>query len=120
VGREVIFRLDHVEVERGKPILEVEGLSALNDKGVPALKGVSFSVHEGEIFGIAGVSGNGQQVLAEVLAGLRKATAGRVLIDGIDITRSGSLERWKFGMGYIPSTGSITGSIGAWRWRTTC
>lgn len=114
VGREVIFRLDHVEVERGKPILEVEGLSALNDKGVPALKGVSFSVHAGEVFGIAGVSGNGQQVLAEVLAGMRKATAGRVRIDGIDITRSGCLERWKHGMGYIPSDRIATGSIGAY------
>jgi len=113
VGREVIFRLDHVEVERGKPVLEVEDLSALNDKGLPALKGVSFAVHEGEIFGIAGVSGNGQQVLAEVLAGLRKATAGRVLIDGIDITRSSSLERWKSGIGYIPSDRIDVGSIGA-------
>ncbi len=113
VGREVIFRLDHVDVERGKPILEVEDLSALNDKGLLALKGVSFSVHEGEIFGIAGVSGNGQQALAEVLAGLRKSVAGRVLIDGIDITRSGSLERWKNGMGYIPSDRINVGSIGA-------
>lgn len=99
VGREVIFRLEHVEVEQGKPILEVDNLSALNDKGLLALKGVSFSVHEGEILGIAGVSGNGQQVLAEVLAGLRKTMAGRVLMDGINITRSGSLERWKNGMG---------------------
>jgi simple sugar transport system ATP-binding protein len=114
VGREVVFRLDHIDVEQGKPILEVENLSAMNDKGLLALKGVSFSVHEGEIFGIAGVSGNGQQVLAEVLAGLRKAAAGRVLIDGIDITRSGSLERWKNGMGYIPSDRIDVGSIGAY------
>jgi len=113
VGREVIFRLDHVDVEQGKPILEVEDLSALNDKGQRALQGVSFTVHEGEIFGIAGVSGNGQQVLAEVLAGLRKAVAGRVLMDGINITRSSSLERWKSGMGYIPSDRIDVGSIGA-------
>jgi simple sugar transport system ATP-binding protein len=114
VGREVIFRLEHVEVEEGKPILEVENLSALDDKGLQALKGVSFAVHEGEIFGIAGVSGNGEQVLAEVLAGLRKAVAGKVLIDGINITRSGSLERWKTGMGYIPSDRIGVGSIGAY------
>ncbi len=114
VGREVIFRLDHVDVEQGKPILEVEDLSALNDKGQLALQGVSFKVHEGEIFGIAGVSGNGQQVLAEVLAGLRKAVAGRVLMDGINITRSSSLERWKSGMGYIPSDRIDVGSIGAY------
>jgi len=112
VGREVIFRLEHVEVERGRPILHVDNLSALNDKGLPALKGVSFSVHEGEILGIAGVSGNGQQVLAEVLAGLRKAEAGRVLMAGADITHAGSLERWKNGMGYIPSDRIDVGSIG--------
>jgi simple sugar transport system ATP-binding protein len=67
VGREVIFRLERVEVERGKPVLEVRDLSALNDKDLPAL-GV-LTVHEGDP-GIAGVSGNGQEVL-EVLAGLR-------------------------------------------------
>ncbi len=114
VGREVIFRLDHVEVERGKPILEVENLTALNDKGLLALKGVSFTVHEGEVFGIAGVSGNGQQVLAEVLAGLRKAVSGKILIDGVNITRTASLERWKHGMGYIPSDRIDVGSIGAY------
>jgi ABC-type uncharacterized transport system ATPase subunit len=112
VGREVIFRLDHVEVERGRPILEVDNLSALNDKGLQALNGVSFSVHEGEIFGIAGVSGNGQQVLAEVLAGLRRAEAGKVVMDGFDITHASSLDRWKHGMGYIPSDRIDVGSIG--------
>jgi ABC-type uncharacterized transport system ATPase subunit len=113
VGREVIFRLEHVHVQKGNPILEVDDLSCLNDKGQLALRGLSFSVHEGEIFGIAGVSGNGQQVLAEVLAGLRHAVAGRVLIDGINISRAESLERWKKGMGYIPSDRINVGSIGA-------
>ncbi len=112
VGREVIFRLERVEVEKGKPILQVENLSALNDKRFLALKGVSFSVHEGEIFGIAGVSGNGQHVLAEVLAGLRKAEGGKMLLDGINITHSSSLERWQMGVGYIPSERVEVGSIG--------
>jgi general nucleoside transport system ATP-binding protein len=112
VGRDVIFRMEHVEVEKGKPILQVENLSALNDKDVLALKGVSFSVHEGEIFGIAGVSGNGQQVLAEVLAGLRKPQGGKVILDGINITHSASLDRWLRGTGYIPSERVAVGSIG--------
>ena len=112
VGRDVIFRMEHVEVERGNPILQVENLSALNDKGVLALNGVSFSVQEGEIFGIAGVSGNGQQVLAEVLAGLRKPQGGKVILDGINITHSSSLDRWLKGTGYIPSERVDVGSIG--------
>ena len=86
VGREVIFRLERATVERGKPILQVENLSALSNRGYLALKGVSFSVHEGEIFGIAGVSGNGQHELAEVLAGLRKPQSGSVILDDKDIT----------------------------------
>ncbi len=112
VGRDVVFRMEHIEVEKGNAILQVEGLSALNDKGVMALKDVSFSVQEGEIFGIAGVSGNGQQVLAEVLAGLRKPLAGRVALDGADITHASSLKRWLKGIGYIPSERVDVGSIG--------
>src|SRR5574341_1761196 len=112
VGRDVIFRMEPLEVERGNPILQVENLSAFNDKGVLALKDVSFSVQEGEIFGIAGVSGNGQQVLAEVLAGLRKPLRGEVILDGTDITHTSSLDRWLKGMGYIPSERVDVGSIG--------
>jgi len=111
VGRDVIFRLEHTESEPGKPILQVEQLSAINDKGLVALQDINFNVHEGEILGIAGVSGNGQQVLAEVLAGLRKELGGKVLLDGVDMTSSSSLERWQKGMGYIPSERVDVGSI---------
>ena len=112
VGREVIFRIERTQVERGKTILQVKDLAALSDRGFLALNGVSFSIREGEIFGIAGVSGNGQQELAEVLAGLRKAEGGNVLIDGQDITYASSLDRWQMGMGYIPSERIDVGSIG--------
>jgi len=112
VGREVIFRLERPEVEPGKPILQVEGIRALSDKGITALHDISFSVREGEIFGIAGVSGNGQYELAEVLAGLRKAEGGTVMVDGQDITQFSSLERWQMGVGYIPSERRDVGSIG--------
>jgi general nucleoside transport system ATP-binding protein len=112
VGRDVIFQIERAMVERGKLILKVENLSALSDKGFLALNGVSFSVHEGEILGIAGVSGNGQQELAEVLAGLRKAEGGKVVLDGKDIAHASSLDRWRMGMGYIPSERVDVGSIG--------
>jgi ABC-type uncharacterized transport system ATPase subunit len=112
VGREVIFRIERKMVERGKPVLQVENLSALSDKGLLALDDVSFSIHEGEILGIAGVSGNGQQELEEVLAGLRKAEAGRVILGETDITHSSSLARWQMGVGYIPCDRMQVGSIG--------
>jgi ABC-type uncharacterized transport system ATPase subunit len=112
VGREVIFRVERTEVEKGKAILQVENLSAISDKGFQALKDVSFSIREGEIFGIAGVSGNGQHELAEVLAGLRKAEGGQVIFEGKDITHSSILERWKMGIGYIPCECTEVGSTG--------
>jgi ABC-type uncharacterized transport system ATPase subunit len=111
VGREVLFRVKKPRVKKGKEILRVENLSALSDKEVLALKGVTFSIREGEIFGIAGVSGNGQQELAEVLAGVRKAAGGKVIFQGKDITHASPLERLKMGIGYIPSERVRVGSI---------
>ncbi|MBS1248848.1 MAG: Galactose/methyl galactoside import ATP-binding protein MglA [Chloroflexi bacterium] len=112
VGREVIFRVEKEEVERGAPVLEVENLSALNDKGLTALKGASFSIHEGEIFGIAGISGNGQSELVETIAGLRKEQEGKIIFNGQNISHTSSLERWQAGIGYIPADRIDVGSIG--------
>jgi ABC-type uncharacterized transport system ATPase subunit len=112
VGREVIFNIKKATVAKGKPILQVENLSTRSDKGFLALKDASFSVCEGEIFGIAGVSGNGQHELAEVLAGLRKPEGGKVILEGTDITHASSLERWQKGIGYIPAERVAVGSIG--------
>jgi ABC-type uncharacterized transport system ATPase subunit len=111
VGREVIFSIERTEVQRGNPIIQVENLSALSDKGFMALKGVSFTIHEGEIFGVAGISGNGQQELVEVLAGLRNVEKGKVTLNGRDITHASCLERWRMGIGYIPSDRIHVGSI---------
>jgi simple sugar transport system ATP-binding protein len=111
VGREVIFRIKRTKVEKGKPILQVENICAFSDKGFLALKGVSFSICEGEILGIAGISGNGQQELVEALAGLRKVEEGKIILDGTDITHAPSLVRWKRGIGYIPSDRIDVGSI---------
>jgi len=102
VGREVLFRLPKRRMKREKIVLEVEKLHALSDMGVPALKGVSFSIHEGEILGIAGVAGNGQHELAEVIVGLRKATAGKVLVKKEDVTNFPPREIIKRSLAYIP------------------
>ena len=111
VGRDVIFRIDRVLVQPGKPILEVENLSARNDKGLMALNGVSFSIREGEIFGVAGVSGNGQTELVETLAGLRKTETGKVTLEGQDITHASVFRCWQLGVGYIPADRVHMGSI---------
>ena len=111
VGREVIFRIDREKVEAGKTILQLENLSAQNDKGVQALNRVSFSIREGEIFGVAGVSGNGQRELVEVIAGLRETTNGKVILDHNDITSTTNYRRWQLGIGYIPADRVDVGSI---------
>lgn len=111
VGREVLFRVKKPKVKIGREVLRVKNLSALSVRGVLALKGVSFSIRKGEIFGIAGITGNGQHELAEALAGLRKAEGGKVVFQGRDITRASVLERLKMGIGYIPPERVEVGSI---------
>jgi len=102
VGREVIFRIKRTTARVGKVMLEVKNLEALSDKGLPALKNVSFSIREGEILGFAGVSGNGQRELAEVLTGLRKATGGKVHAVGKDMTNKSPKKIIDQGVGHIP------------------
>ncbi|HEX9681047.1 MAG TPA: ATP-binding cassette domain-containing protein, partial [Anaerolineales bacterium] len=80
VGREVLFDVARAEVRPGEVVLAVQGLQALNDRGLPALRGASLEVRAGEIVGLAGVAGNGQTELAQVITGLRAPTAGSVRI----------------------------------------
>lgn len=103
VGRDI----PHLEgMPEGKPseksALEVQQVSALNDKGGVALDGISFSLRAGEILGVAGVAGNGQTELAEILTGMRKVTRGKVLLQGTDVTNSSPREMIKHGVGQIP------------------
>jgi general nucleoside transport system ATP-binding protein len=83
------------------PVLSLEGLS-LEEDGRALLTDISFTIHKGEVLGIAGVEGNGQAELVETIMGIRTATAGRVLYEGEDITRWGTRERREAGIGYIP------------------
>src|SRR5256885_13050720 len=77
VGREVLLRVDKQPAKPGAVAFKVDNLTASSDRGVPALKGVSFELRGGEILGIAGVEGNGQSELVEVLAGAPPAPGGR-------------------------------------------
>ncbi len=86
VGRQVLFRVQRTPAEPGEIVLTVNDLNALGNKNLPALRGVSFDIHEGEILGIAGVEGNGQSELIEVLTGLRQAQSGQVELNGQVIT----------------------------------
>jgi ABC-type uncharacterized transport system ATPase subunit len=102
VGRKVIFRVSKDEVKIGDPILEITNLMAKNDMGLDALHGINLNLHKGEILSIAGVAGNGQRELFEVLVGVRKATAGKVSISGKDITHKSPREIANQGISHIP------------------
>jgi ABC-type uncharacterized transport system ATPase subunit len=82
VGRRVLLRIEKQPAQIGRPLLEVSNLGYVDGKGVRRFSQVSFQVHAGEIVGIAGVAGNGQSELLEVLAGIRRATIGAVKLDG--------------------------------------
>jgi len=86
----------------GKPLLELQNLSATGDRGVDAFSDVSFRINSGEIVGIAGVAGNGQRELADVIAGLRPSNSGTVFMDGADITAISPRRRFHSGLAYIP------------------
>lgn len=113
IGRDVAFRTADRSAETGRPLLHVEHLSAFNDRGLLALRGVSFSLREGEVLGVAGVTGNGQEELAQVLAGLRPPTSGMIRFDGRDVTQLSPLERWRMGVGYVPADRIEVASIAA-------
>jgi simple sugar transport system ATP-binding protein len=86
VGRQVLFRIQRSPAEPGETVLSVKDVNALDNKNLPALRDISFDIREGEILGIAGVEGNGQSELVEVLTGLRRAQTGKVELNGQVIT----------------------------------
>lgn len=102
IGREVLFRLEKKSVEKGEIVLETKNIKALSDKGILALKGVSFNVCKSEILGIAGVAGNGQRELAEVITGLRKSIGGKIFINNNNVTNLNPNQIISEGVSHIP------------------
>jgi ABC-type uncharacterized transport system ATPase subunit len=86
VGRAVVFTIERHPARPGAVVLALEGVCAEGDRGLAALRDVSLEVHAGEIVGVAGVAGNGQSELAQVITGLRNCTSGRVLINGEEVS----------------------------------
>lgn len=102
VGREISFGVEKQEPEFGKVILEVKNLTVRNQDNFEVVKDVSFSIRSGEIFAIAGVSGNGQVDIADAITGLQKAAKGQIILAGKDITQASVRERILAGISYIP------------------
>ena len=101
VGREVLLRVEKPEHKPGEPLLQVRDLHVSDDRGLPAVRGVSFEVRAGEIVGVAGVDANGQSELIEAIVGLRTPTAGQVVLDGEDLAGRSTREILDAGVGHI-------------------
>ena len=85
VGREVFLDIKKPKITRGEKRLSVKDLTYVSETGRPVLKGVDFNLYSGEVLGIAGVEGNGQTELVEIMTGLREAAGGEIIVNGKDI-----------------------------------
>ena len=111
VGREIVMQMERPEVERGQSRLALQDIWAESDRGTAALRGVTLDVRAGEILGLAGVSGNGQRELAQVITGLRAMKSGKVTLDGQDASGRKPAELLERGISYIPEERMKDGMI---------
>lgn len=103
VGRKVSFSVDKPDQKPGRVILDVKNLHGIDYRGVEILKGLDLQVHAGEIVGIAGIDGNGQTEMVEIITGLRKGTSGEVLVNGTDVFNKPPHFGFEHGVSSIPA-----------------
>ena len=111
VGREISFTTDKAPAKLGAEVLNVEGLTVKNQDGLHVVKNVSFSVRSGEIFAIAGVSGNGQTEVADAITGILPVSSGKINLNGSDITALSVRDRTLAGISYIPEDRQEVGLV---------
>lgn len=124
VGRRVLLRVEKAPAVPGPVMLDVEGLRLVDEQGVERLRGIGLTLRAGEILGVAGVAGNGQSELLEVLAGVRPATSGNVRLKGepLDLSRSTNAgDRRELGIAHIPEDRHRRGLVMAFdEWENSC
>ncbi len=103
VGRNVTFTVDKQQQEPGEVVLDVKDLHCLDYRGVEIVKGLNLQVRRGQIIGIAGIDGNGQTELVEVITGLRKGSSGQVLVNGTDVFNKPPHFGFEHGVSSIPA-----------------
>ncbi len=109
VGRDVVLRVEKQKANAKQTIIKLKDVCADGDRGLQAVNNVNFEVKSGEIVGIAGVDGNGQNELVEVLTGLRKSTKGNIYLKGEDISSLNCLKRRRAGISHIPGDRMVFG-----------
>ncbi len=111
VGRDLLEDIEKKRLDAGQPVLEIENLSALSDKNLPALENLSLVVRQREVLGIAGISGNGQTELSEILFGMRDLTEGSIKINGQTLKTGSPAAAIQLKMGRIPEDRIDTGLL---------
>jgi ABC-type uncharacterized transport system ATPase subunit len=111
VGREVLLRVEKGPAQPTKPLLTIEDLHVLDERGLEAVRGVSLEVRGGEIVGLAGVDGNGQSELVDAVSGLRKPSDGSIVVSGKDVTGEGCKQSLDAGVGHIPEDRQLRGLV---------
>jgi len=111
VGREVLLRVEKGQAHPTKPLLTVDDLHVVDERGLETVRGVSFEVLGGEIVGLAGVDGNGQSELVDAIAGLRKPAGGTIVVSGKDVTGEGCKQCLDAGIGHIPEDRHLRGLV---------
>ncbi|HCM26755.1 MAG: heme ABC transporter ATP-binding protein [Treponema sp. GWB1_62_6] len=102
VGRDVVLSMPRAELPRGSNVLDVDDLHVMGDRGTEMVSGVTFRLYRNEIFGIAGVSGNGQRELVEAITGLRKPKSGSVLLEGAETAGESAKVMSRLGVAHVP------------------
>lgn len=111
IGREVVAQKLSRSSPIGDVILEINGLRANDNRGAAMLRGMTFSLCSGEVLGIAGVDGNGQRELSEVIAGLISQSSGSITLDGVEISQTSPKNRYDAGIGFVPEDRHATGLV---------
>ncbi len=111
VGREVFLKFDRPPAQMGSDVLRTDELVVRDDRGLVAVKGISLHVREGEVLGVAGVDGNGQQELAQAIFGLRRVESGEICIDGECTTHCSTRDILCRKAAYVPADRLLTGLV---------
>lgn len=112
VGRDVLFSFEKKDFSPGEPMLELKNVSVRNESGLTILNAIDLSVRSGEVLGIAGVAGNGQQELSELATGLLHASNGKVIVKGHSLNSAHPIDFIKNGVSHIPADRGAMGVVG--------
>lgn len=111
VGRDVVLRVNKTPCQRGNPVIHLKDVKVHDNRGLEAVRGVSLQVCAGEIYGVAGIEGNGQTELIEAITGLRKMSSGKIEIDGKDLSNARPAELLEAGLGHVPEDRNTRGVV---------